>query len=157
MYERAKTVCFTGHRKLLEPRQDIERNLEKVVRECIANGARTFITGGAIGFDTIAAQLIIRLRSEFPNIVFALALPCPPEQQTLKWTDEQKAEYNAIHQKADFVKIVSDRYTRDCMFARNRLIVDRSGILISYLRKDSGGTLYTVNYGRKQGLTIISI
>ena len=63
MYERSKTVCFTGHRTLYEPRQEVERRLETVVRSCIANGARTFITGGAVGFDTVAAQLILRLRS----------------------------------------------------------------------------------------------
>lgn len=68
-------MCFTGHRTLLEPRQDVEKKLEDVVRRCIVNGARTFITGGAIGFDTITAQLILRLRSEFPNIYLALALP----------------------------------------------------------------------------------
>lgn len=28
MYEREKTVCFTGHRTLLEPRQDVEKKLE---------------------------------------------------------------------------------------------------------------------------------
>ena len=157
MYERSKTVCFTGHRTLYEPRQEVERRLETVVRSCIANGARTFITGGAVGFDTVAAQLILRLRSEFPNIYLALALPCPPEQQTSRWTEVQKAEYYTIYQRADFVKIVSDRYTSGCMFARNRLMVDRSGIPICYLRKNSGGTFYTVNYGKMNGIIQIDV
>lgn len=157
MYEKEKTVCFTGHRKLLEPRQNVEKKLEDVVRECIAKGARTFIAGGAIGFDTIAAQLILRLRSELPNIYLALALPCPPEQQTLMWTDEQKAEYYEILRNANFTKIVSERFTKGCMYARNRLMVDRSGILICYLRKNSGGTYYTVNYGKKKGIIQIDI
>lgn len=157
MYEKEKTVCFTGHRTLLEPRRDVEIKLEGVVRECIANGARTFIAGGAVGFDTIAAQLILRLRSEFPSIYLALALPCPPEQQTLMWTHEQKAEYYEILQKANFMKIVSERYTKDCMYARNRLMVDRSGILICYLRRNKGGTYYTVNYGKEKGIIQIDV
>ena len=157
MYERTKTVCFTGHRTLFDPRQDVEKRLEDVVRGCIINGARTFITGGAVGFDTIAAQLIIRLRSEFPNIYLALALPCPPEQQTLKWTDEQKAEYYEILNKANFTKIVSEHYTSSCMYVRNRLMVDRSGILICYLRRNKGGTYYTVNKKKKKGIIHIDI
>ena len=157
MYKKEKTVCFTGHRTLLEPRQDVEKKLEVVVRRCRVNGARTFITGGAIGFDTIAAQLILRLRSEFPNIYLALALPCPPEQQTLKWTDEQKAEYYEILNKANFMKIVSERYTSNCMYARNRLMVDGSGILICYLRRNKGGTYYTVNYGKEKGIIQIDV
>lgn len=28
MYKKEKTVCFTGHRTLLEPRQDVEKNLK---------------------------------------------------------------------------------------------------------------------------------
>lgn len=157
MYERAKTVCFTGHRTLLEPRQDVEKKLEDVVRRCIVNGARTFIVGGAVGFDTIAAQLVLRLRTEYPNIYLALALPCPPEQQTLKWTDEQKSEYYEILDRANFTKIVSERYNNNCMYARNRLMVDRSGTIISYLRRNSGGTYYTVNYAKTQGIAIIEI
>ena len=150
-------MCFTGHRKLFDPRQDVEKRLEAVVRDCIENGASTFITGGAIGVDTLAAQLILRLRSEYPNIYLALALPCPPEQQTLKWTNEQKGAYYEILSKASFSKIVSDQYTSDCMFARNRLMVDRSGTIICYLRKSSGGTCYTFNYAKTQGITIIEI
>lgn len=30
MYKKEKTVCFTGHRTLLEPRQDVEKKLEDV-------------------------------------------------------------------------------------------------------------------------------
>lgn len=157
MYERAKTVCFTGHRHLSEPFKDVEERLYSTIKDCIENGAHTFITGGAIGFDTIAAQTVIRLRGEFPHIKLALALPCPPEQQTLKWSAEQKRVYNAIYEQADFMKIVSDRYTNDCMFARNRLMVDRSGIIVSYIRKNSGGSCYTVNYARSQGITRIDI
>lgn len=157
MYDREKTVCFTGHRTLLEPRQDVEKRLEDVVRRCIVSGARTFITGGAIGFDTIAAQLVLRLRTEYPNIYLALALPCPPEQQTLKWTDKQKSEYYEILNRANFTKIVSERYNSSCMYARNRLMVDRSGTIICYLRRKSGGTYYTVNYAKTQGIAIIEI
>ncbi len=108
-------------------------------------------------FDTISAQLIIRMRSEFPHIKLALALPCPPEQQTLKWTYEQKKEYYEIYKQANYIKIVSKNYTRGCMYARNRFMVDKSGIVICYLRKRSGGTIYTVNYAKEQGIKKIEI
>lgn len=75
MTEKSKTVCFTGHSVLYEKREEIESKVEAAVRECIGNGYEVFIAGGAIGFDTLAAETVIKLRNEFPHIRLVLALP----------------------------------------------------------------------------------
>lgn len=155
---KSKTVCFSGHRVLHDSKSDIENRLEAAVRECIADGSEVFITGGAIGFDTLAAWTVIRLRKEYPQIRLVLALPCPQEEQTLKWTQKQKAEYQEILSQADEVKILSDKYTSGCMLARNRYMVDNSGCLICYLRhKGRSGTYFTVNYARSRGVKFIEL
>lgn len=100
---------------------------------------------------------MLALREEYPAIRLVLALPCPPEQQTLKWSDSQKTEYNEILNLADDVKILSESYTSDCMLNRNRYMVDNSFALICYLRSRRGGTLYTVNYAKKSGVHLIEI
>ncbi|MCD7948112.1 MAG: hypothetical protein LUG13_07460 [Oscillospiraceae bacterium] len=54
------TCCFTGHRKL--PADKIERmivNLDKEIDNLIAQGVTDFISGGAVGFDQIAASLVV--------------------------------------------------------------------------------------------------
>ncbi len=157
MNDKTKTVCFSGHRVLYDPKQDIEISLENSVRQCIANGAEIFMTGGAIGFDTLAALTVIRLRREFPQIRLVLALPCPPGEQTLKWTAKQKDEYRVIYESADKVNILAKNYTRNCMLDRNKYMVDHSYKLIHYLRFDRGGTKHTVNYAQKQGIELIGI
>ena len=157
MNTKEKTVCFSGHRDLYDPIAEITKNLETVVRQCIADGAESFITGGALGFDTLAARTIIRLREEFPHIKLVLALPCPPEAQTLKWRAEQKEEYQKIRELADEEKILANSYTRRCMLDRNDFMVDHSYKLIHYLRTESGGTAYTVNYAIKQGIDLIAL
>ncbi len=43
MNEKSKTVCFSGHRELSEPKENIEKRLEAAVRQCILNGAEQFI------------------------------------------------------------------------------------------------------------------
>ena len=96
MNNKATTVCFSGHRVFQDPTADIEKKLDKAVRDCISKGAECFITGGALGFDTLAARTVIRLREEFPQIKLILALPCPPQAQTLKWSAPQVAEYREI-------------------------------------------------------------
>lgn len=152
-----KTVCFSGHRVLQDPKEDVEKNIEAAIRTCIADGSEIFMTGGALGIDTIAALTVIRLKAEYPQIRLALVLPCPPEQQTLKWTQAQKREYQNILAQADEVKILSERYTKSCMFERNRYMVDNSSKLIHYLRTNRGGTKYTVNYAIKQGIEVIEL
>ncbi len=157
MFEKSKTVCFSGHRVLYDPKDIIEKRLEAAIRQSIADGARTFIAGGAIGFDTIAAQTVIRLRGEYPDIRLVLALPCPPEFQTLKWTACQKKEYGEILKQADEVRVLSDKYTKDCMLSRNRYMVDNSGMLIYYLRSEYGGTKHTVNYASGKEIDMVAL
>ncbi len=160
MNEKSKTVCFSGHREIndYEPKENIEKRLEAAVRKCILNGAEQFIAGGAIGFDTIAAEIVIRLRGEFPNIRLVLALPCPPECQMCNtWTAQQKNEYQEILSRADEVRVLSDKYKSGCMFARNRYMVNNSGTLIYYLRSDKGGTKYTVDYAKRKSIELVGV
>ena len=157
MNNKTTTVCFSGHRVFQDPTADIEKKLDKAVRDCISKGAECFITGGALGFDTLAARTVIRLRKEFPQIKLILALPCPPQAQTLKWSAPQVAEYREILGLADDVRILSQTYTQSCMLDRNRYMVDNSSTLIHYLRSNRGGTSYTVSYAKKQNIQLIGI
>lgn len=157
MNDRAKTVCFTGHRVLHDPKSEIENSLETAIRQCIDKGAEFFITGGAIGFDTIAALTVIRLRETYPHIRLILALPCPPDQQTLKWSTEQKQEYQRILKLANEVNILSPIYTDRCMLIRNKYMVDNSSKLIHYLRTNRGGTMHTISYAQKEQIELIGI
>lgn len=149
------TVCFTGHRKI--PREyygDIEQRLEKTIVKLIEEGYRYFGAGGALGFDTMAAQAILRLRTRYSMIRLILVLPCV--FQTRGWSSTDVDEYEKIKSAADKVVYVSREYTRDCMFKRNRHLVDNSDACVCYLT-EGGGTAYTVNYARVKGLRIINI
>lgn len=78
-----KTCCFTGHRKLPTEKLDkITSELEKTVIGLIADGYRFFGAGGAIGFDTVAAQTVIRLKDKYPKIRLILVLPAPTKQNS---------------------------------------------------------------------------
>ncbi|MBQ4164989.1 MAG: DUF1273 family protein [Oscillospiraceae bacterium] len=104
-----------------------------------------------------AEEAVLRLKERYPQIRLVLVLPCPPEQQTLKWNAEQKRRYYDIMARADKVRVLSERYSSSCMLDRNRHMVDSSGYLICYLRELSGGTYYTVNYAERVGVEIVRI
>ena len=150
------TACFTGHRKI--PSNDIpkiKKELIKTLSECIENGYRYFGAGGALGFDTLAAQIVLELKGKYPDIKLILVLPCP--NQTRGWSEADVAEYERIKTEADKVVYTSDHYFRGCMQKRNRHLVNNSSLCICYLTKPSGGTAYTVEYAIKKGIKIISI
>ena len=111
--------------------------------------------GGALGFDTFAAQTVLDMKKEYPQLRLILVLPC--EDQTRGWRSEDIAVYEDIKRRSDKVVYVSREYTPDCMHRRNRHLVDHSGTCICYLTRDSGGTAYTVDYARREGLHVINI
>lgn len=153
---RTKTCCFTGHRRLPEnQRDDIAKRLEDTVVSLIQSGYLYFGAGGALGFDTVCALAVLRLRQRYPKIKLILVLPCV--SQADKWRSEDATVYQKIMRQADKVVYTSQEYTRDCMFKRNRHLVDNSSVCICYLEKASGGTAYTVEYARKRGLQIINL
>ena len=50
--KRMHRVCFTGHRseKLTRPDRAIKKDLEKGIRQAVADGLNVFITGMAMAF-----------------------------------------------------------------------------------------------------------
>ena len=157
MVERSKVACFSGHRKLPQDCTELQANLEKAIISLIEQGVVFFGTGGAVGFDALAATTVLRLKEDYPHIRLVMVLPCLPEQQSSRWNDEQKKQYYEMLDRADKVRILSPRYTNSCMLDRNRHMVDNSAYLICYLREHSGGTFYTVNYAERQGIEILRL
>ena len=90
-----------------------------------------------------------------PEIRLILVLPCC--NQTRGWKEADIAEYERIMKAADKVTYTSEQYYSGCMHKRNRHLVDNSSLCICYLTEPSGGTAYTVNYARTQGLKIINV
>lgn len=153
---REETCCFTGHRKIPEEeREQLARRLEATVEELIRAGVRYFVAGGALGFDTLAAQTILKLRTQYSQVKLILALPC--ETQTRGWPEEDVRIYEEIKKAADKVRYTSVEYTRGCMHKRNRHLVDHSGVCVAYLTESRGGTAYTVDYARKNGVPVINL
>lgn len=157
MVDKFNVACFSGHRKLPEDCTELRANLEKAIISLIKQGVVFFGSGAALGFDQIASETVLKLKKDYPHIKLVMVLPCPPNEQSMKWSREQREHYEILLKQADKIRQVSPKYTSTCMFERNRRLVDCSAYLICYLRENSGGTFYTVNYAEQQGLKILRI
>lgn len=151
-----KTCCFTGHRNIpINAFPNLQSQICKVVTDLIESGICYFGAGGAIGFDTIAAETVLNLRGQYPQVKLILVLPCL--EQTDRWGLSAKNQYEHIKRRADKVVYTSAHYTSDCMYRRNRHLVDGSSICVAYCTRNTGGTAYTIKYAQQCGLRIIRL
>lgn len=151
-----KTCCFTGHRVVSpETMPTLIRVLDAHLERLVQEGFTQFRTGGARGFDTLAALRVLALRERYPACRLALILPC--RDQTKLWSTSEKALFEQILSRADNVRYIEDRYTHTCMYQRNRALVDGSDLCIAYLTENRGGTLYTCTYAIKNGVPLLNL
>ena len=141
-----KTCAFTGHR---EVKDDLDIGLlTKTVKEFIEDGYDTFLSGMAMGFDLIAASVVLDLKKDYPHIKLIACVPC--SEQERYFSAAEKKKYNYIIEKCDEVKTLSSHFYRGCMQARDRFMVDNCSLVIAYRRTNTGGTHYTVKYAAEQ-------
>lgn len=148
--------CFSGHRKIpIIIESELKERLENGINYLFERGITTFYAGGALGFDTLAAEAVIRCRKVISDIQLVIVVPC--KDQAKFWRLEDSQKYEKILMSADQVICLSDHYFNGCMQQRNRLMVDNSCACICYLTTLSSGTAYTVRYAQTQGVRIYNL
>ena len=75
----------------------------------------------------------------------------------MRWSAEEQARYERIAEQASEVVTLAPHYFRGCMQIRNRYMVDRAAVCVCYLTETKGGTVNTVNYARKRGLSTYNL
>ena len=155
-WNREQACCFTGHRKIPPShRLWLQCRLQEAIASLADRGVDTFLAGGALGFDTLAAQEVLRLKAaELPQLRLVLVLPCLGQEA--RWRPEDARLYYQLLDQADEVIYTADVYSKWCMFQRNRYLVNHSRYCLCYFLEGEtrGGTAYTVSYARRQGLEV---
>ena len=147
-------MCFTGHRKLEEDAFTLRGRLDRVLEALYAMGYRRFLDGGALGFDLLAAECVLRLQTRHPDVRLVMVIPCAAQPR--HWNAEQRARYERILFQADETRVLSEHYFNGCMMVRNRHMVDRADCCVCYLNKTKGGTVSTVAYALSKSLLLLN-
>lgn len=151
-----RVCCFSGHRYIsASEREQLERLLDIQIEKIAQCSAKTFICGGALGFDTLAARAVIRARRQDGDIRLILAVPYRGMEK--RWSEADRADFDDILAEADGVRYMAEEYDRDCMLRRNRYMVEHSDICICYMTRHTGGTAYTVAQALKKGIEVINL
>lgn len=155
-----KSACFTGHREISENPKKLSQRLYPILEKLVTEENITdFYAGGAVGFDTIAAMNVLRLKTDHPEVKLHLVLPCSNEEQTRNWNPTQKYNFKNILARADSVEYTSEHYHSRCMSIRNaKLVENASDCCICYFDPaHRSGTAQTVELSRRKGLKVINL
>ena len=151
-----KICSFTGHRQIKkEHKVKLLALLEKAVVYAYENGVRSFLAGGAVGFDTLAAKAVIKFRISHPDVRLIILVPC--KNQAEKWSDAEKSLYEYTLSVADEVEYLADDYYEGCMKERNAELAKRCDMLVAYVGKYIGGSAQTLRMAEKLEKTIYNL
>ena len=161
--QRPKTCCFAGHRPKFFPwggntddpvAAKMLHALESEIRLAIADGYTTFLYGGALGVDTWAAEIVLRLRKNLPLTLTAV-LPFPGYN-----ADITENAYRQIIGASDRILCVEPARRMAALAARDRYMVNLSSRLIAVYDERSRihcGTWRALCYAREKQLDIRQI
>lgn len=147
---------FTGHRNIdQKDLPNLKAALSSEIVAMIENGVTVFICGGALGFDTLAAQVVLELKKEY-DIKLCMYLPCDGQHDGWEYADV--LEYNRINSLADQVFYVNrGEKSPALMKKRNRAMVEAADYGICYMKHDKSGTSQTVKMAREKGIAVINL
>lgn len=153
-----KKIFFTGHQNAVLG-SDERQYIFRLLIEYVSEGTVDFYAGGAKGGDMLFENMVLIVREHYPMTKLHLVLPCPPEEQTAKWSKSDKEEYMRLLNAADSVEIVSEHYGKDCMKKRNERLVELGDVCLCYYneRRRRSGTGQTVRLARISGRKVINI
>lgn len=162
------SVAFTGYRpeKLpfgydfeCEQAKTLKRALYTEYDKLFRKGFKYFLTGGAMGSDLMAADVILQLKKEYgkqaKNVMSIICLPC--HEHFRNWNPAETEHLERILSDDTSAFYVSDRpYYPGCMQERNKYMVDTSAVLIAVYDGKAGGTRNTVEYAKGLKRKIVS-
>ena len=163
--EKPAACCFTGHRPQSLPFGFDEQNpsciklrailRSEIERQITENKVTHFISGMALGIDLIAAELVLELKEQYPEITLESAIPC--EAQAERWSVTQQERYYTIAAQCDKETLIQRPYTKDCFQKRNQYMVDSSSVVIAVWNGHPSGTGQTIMYARSKEKPIVII
>jgi len=158
------TACFTGNRVQRLPfvfnetnkeSNMIKQRLEEEIRKALANGYSHFITTMQLGIDIWAAEIVLRIKKFYPEVMLQASLSC--ETQANFWTESQRERYFNILSECDYVNYASSHFTAACNNFASRYMIDKSSLIIAVYDENDKETMAIINYAEINRLFLLKI
>ena len=142
------SVCtFFGHRDCPETiRPKLHAALVELIEE---RGVDSFYVGNHGTFDRIVRSLLRELSERYPHIRYSVVLAYVPQ----RWDEFDQRDFSDT-MVPEGVETVPPRFA---IAWRNRWMIDRADIVVTYITHGWGGAAQYAEMAERQGKTIIRL
>lgn len=146
-------ICtFVGHAEIYKP---IETKLYETIENCLKSEEEAvFYVGGRGEFDSMAAKAVRAAKNHYKEKKIRLYLVEPYMRAKL---NDEKEYYEEFYDDVIIPPELAGVHPKSAITKRNRLMIDRSDLVIAYVYRDFGGAAVTLRYAQKKGKTIINL
>lgn len=149
------TVSLFGHR-IIDDYLTAEQKLYELLRIIMSRGDREveFLVGRNGDFDLIATSVIRRLKREInaENVFITLVLP----YETAELRNNTEA-FETFYDSIEISEASADKNFKYAITARNRDMIDRSDMVVVYVKNQSGGAYQSLRYAEKNEKKIVNL
>lgn len=148
------TVSFFGHRQIENP-FEVESRLDRVLHRLISQKEYVeFLVGRDGDFDTIASSAIRKAARTCAYGNTALTLVLPYERAEYRDNRDSFLEY---YDDVEICEESSGAYYKAAISIRNRVMVERSDLVVCCIQHKSGGAYHAVRHAEKIGKMIVNV
>lgn len=148
------TVSFFGHREINNI-IETESKLGKIIRNLLRQKEYAeFLVGRDGKFDLLVSSTIKRVTENccYGNSDHVLVLPYMKAEYK-----NNKQNYNDYYDEIEVCSESSSAHYKSAIYIRNMNMVDRSNMIVCYIRHNSGGAYKAVQYAKKKSVEICNI
>ena len=159
-----KCCAFTGYRPSKMPWGNDETDtrclefkfrLRESLEYLIGRGYVDFCSGGAQGFDLMAAEMVLSLREKYPWVRLIMVIPF--DGQADKWAEKQRGRWQSVIEQSDRVIHIAHNYDRGVFFRRNHCLIQQADLLLAAFDGKPGGTANTIAWARRHGVRVLRL
>lgn len=128
----------------------IKNSLTMMLRQLIEEGLEWILIGGNLGVELWAAQSVLELKEEYPELKLGLVLPYADFGN--QWKEQNKILLNQIKSTADYCNMTSKRPYENPTQLRNHtkfMLEHTGGLLVVYDEEFLGKTKYLLEEAKK--------
>ncbi len=139
-------VTFCGHSDFTSTKE-YEEKLLKILEEKVGDNKVDFYLGGYGGFDNFAYNCCKKYKQSHTNAL--LVFISPYLNNSIKFRD-------CFYDYTIYPEI-EDKLPKFAIIYRNKWMVDKADLVISYIERSWGGAVTTFSYAKKKGKELINL
>lgn len=148
------TVSFFGHR-IIPSFNETEKQLESLIDILLTNNAYTeFLIGRNGEFDQIVSSVIRRVKRNKRDDNSSLIWILPYSTAELRNNKDNFLQY---YDEIEICHTSANSYPQRAFQIRNQYMVDRSDLIVFYVKQKSDGAYRTMCYAKQQQKNIINL